>query len=141
MLQINPYFIFDGNAQAALDFYSDAFDVNVKEIMTFASMPESDEFHVPAELKNRIMHAVIEIDGNQLMFSDTMPGMPYTKGNDIGLAIIDTDRTLLQARFTKLAVGGTIVMPLEPTFWTPLYGQVKDQFGTDWQFNLVVSEE
>ncbi|MFB4321133.1 VOC family protein, partial [Priestia sp. BR_2] len=35
--------------------------------------------------------------------------------------------------FAKLQDGGEVMMPLQETFWSPLYGQVVDKFGVTWQ--------
>jgi len=38
--------------------------------------------------------------------------------------------------FNALATNGQIMMPLTETFWSPLYGQVTDQFGVAWMVML-----
>ncbi|WP_203248093.1 VOC family protein [Sporosarcina beigongshangi] len=35
-----------------------------------------------------------------------------------------------------LQVGGQVIMPLQKTDWSPLYGQVKDKFGVTFQVNV-----
>jgi PhnB protein len=37
--------------------------------------------------------------------------------------------------FSKLSAGGTVTMPLEKTFWSPLFGMLVDKFGTKWMIN------
>ncbi|WP_435367234.1 VOC family protein [Domibacillus tundrae] len=35
----------------------------------------------------------------------------------------------------RLSEGGKVTMPLQETFWSKLYGQVRDPFGIDWQIS------
>jgi uncharacterized glyoxalase superfamily protein PhnB len=43
-----------------------------------------------------------------------------------------------QARrsFDALAEGGSVVMPLQPTFWSPCFGMCSDRFGVHWMVGL-----
>ena len=39
-------------------------------------------------------------------------------------------------KFLKInGEGGTIMMPLEDTFWGARFGMLKDKFGVNWMFN------
>jgi PhnB protein len=37
--------------------------------------------------------------------------------------------------FEALADGGTVTMPIEPTFWSPMFGMCVDRFGTPWMIS------
>ena len=37
--------------------------------------------------------------------------------------------------FNELAVGGTVQMPLEKTFWAAKFGMLVDRFGIPWMIN------
>ena len=37
--------------------------------------------------------------------------------------------------FTELAVGGTVRVPLQQTFWTLRFGVLTDRFGIPWAIN------
>src|SRR5690606_40073884 len=54
--------------------------------------------------------------------------------SDLGFRIALNVPTADEAHriFNALASGGTVDMPLTKTFWSPLYGQVTDQFGVGW---------
>lgn len=71
------------------------------------------------------------------MFSDTIPGQEHTIGNNITIAALHHDTEKIQNAFTKLSENGKVLMELQETPWSKLYGQVEDQFGIMWQFNLV----
>jgi PhnB protein len=38
--------------------------------------------------------------------------------------------------FNALAEGGTVIMPLEKTFWAPKFGMLEDRFGVDWMVSV-----
>jgi PhnB protein len=40
-----------------------------------------------------------------------------------------------------LANGGTVVMPLEKTFWAARFGMVVDRFGIPWLINCEASDQ
>lgn len=40
--------------------------------------------------------------------------------------------SLLSKIESSFAYGGKVLMPFEPTFWTPLFGMVTDKFGITW---------
>jgi PhnB protein len=133
-MSVDVYFNFDGNCREAVEFYAKVFGTEQPRIMTFGENP--DEYKGPEEAKDRVMHARLNIDGSNVMFSDTFPGMPFTVGNNITLAYLSDDADRLHSVFNKLKEGGTVVMELQETFWAKLYGQVTDKFGVIWQLNL-----
>lgn len=45
-------------------------------------------------------------------------------------AAIEADRA-----FRTLAEKGTVLMPLQETFWALRFGELVDQFGTPWTIN------
>lgn len=134
-MAIHPYLVFNGNCRDAVEFYAEAFGVEKNPIMLMGDNPQSEEYPIPEEAKNLVMHTSLNIAGQHLMFSDTFPGSPVTIGQNITLAYVSEDKEAIQALYDKLSVGGNVVMPLQPTFWSELYGQVTDRFGIQWQFN------
>lgn len=130
------YFIFDGNAREAVEFYAKVFETDPPRFMTYGEAhQDSSEFKLPEEAKNLIMHTNINFRGSRLMFSDNYPGSPYTVGNNITVAFIDNDIELMKAAFEKLKDGGRVEMELQETFWSKCYGSVIDKFGIHWQFS------
>lgn len=135
-MTIDVYFNFDGNCRDAVEFYAEVFKTDKPHIMTFGESPQSPEFTLPEEAKDLVMHARLSVNGSNLMFSDTFPGMPFTVGNNITLAYVSENDGEIRSVFDQLSAGGQVVMPLQETFWSKLYGQVTDRFGVNWQFNL-----
>lgn len=137
LLQTFPYFIFDGNAAEAMGFYADVFDAKVMNVMRFSDMPEDPDHPdqtVPEEAKALIMNGTIQLpNGVNLMFSDNYPGMPFTIGNQITTMVSFDDPEHTRRVFNRLKEDGTVAMELQITFWSPLYGNVTDKFGNQWQ--------
>lgn len=136
-ISLNPYLNFDGNAREAVHFYERALGGKVVGIMTFGDMPEDPNYPLPEGAKDRVMHAHLIIGDSALMFSDTFPGMPHQPGGDtVHIAIHPSDEARAREIFAALEDGGQVVMPLQKTDWSPLYGAVKDKFGITFQVNV-----
>jgi PhnB protein len=43
-----------------------------------------------------------------------------------------SDQAEVKRIFSALAEGGSIQMPLDKTFWSPLFGMCTDKFGVAW---------
>jgi PhnB protein len=139
-MAVDVYINFNGNTREAVEFYAEVFGTEKPHIMTFGETPQDPNYPLPEEAKNMVMHTRLNISGSNVMFSDVFPGMPFVQGNNITLALISTDIDEMKSWFSKLQEGGTVVMELQETFWSKLYGQVTDKFGIGWQFNYGTGE-
>lgn len=127
--QITPYVMLDGNAKEAIHFYEKALQAKVIRITTFAEMPESSNFSVPPNAKERISHAMLKVGETNLMLSDTFPGQPCQTGNQVTICITTKDAEKSKQVYDILKQEGQVNMPLQETFWSPAYGLVTDKFG------------
>jgi PhnB protein len=134
-MAVDVYLVFNGDCREAVEFYAKVFKTETPQIMTFAESPQSPDYQLPEEAKNLVMHARLNIDGSNVMFSDTFPGQPFVKGNNVTLALISKNTEDLKSWYEQLKDGGTVEMELQETFWSKLYGQVTDKFGIHWQIN------
>lgn len=135
-MQWVPYLVMDGKAGEAADFYAHALGGQVVNRMTFGDIPEGPNGPLPEEVKSRITHALVVSGSQQLMLSDTFPGMPYQVGNNVTISIGLDDPVRAREIFDALAEGGEVVMPMQATFFSPAYGQVTDKFGVQFQVNV-----
>src|SRR3954454_3750860 len=122
-MAVEVYLYFHGNCREAAEFYAEVFGTEKPQIMTFGESPQNLEYQLPDEAKNLVMHTRLNIDGSNVMFSDVFPGMPFTLGNNISLAIVNNDLDKIKSYFNKLQEGGKVVMELQETFWSKCYGQ------------------
>ncbi|MFB7642671.1 VOC family protein [Peribacillus butanolivorans] len=139
-MSVDVYINFNGNCREAVEFYAQVFGTETPQIMTFGETPPNPEFPLPEEAKNLVMHTRLNIEGSNVMFSDVFPGMPFVEGNNISLAVVNKNMDEIKSIFNKLKEGGTVVMDLQETFWSKLYGQVTDKFGIIWQLNCDTGE-
>jgi len=135
-MPVNPYINFNGNCREAVEYYTDVFKTDRPKFMTFSEMPANPAMPVPDAAKNLIMHTELNISGTPVMFSDVFPGMQLTQGNNISLTVVSKNRDELTSIFNRLKQGGTVHMDLQETFWTGLYGNLRDKYGIEWQMSL-----
>lgn len=137
VLGINSYIVTNGNGQEAVKLYEDALGAQVLDLKTFGEMPEDPDHPVPAEAKNHVLHAHLKVGDHDLMLSDTFPNQPLVLGDQVGIAVITSTPEETRQVFEKLSGGGQVIMELQQTFWSALYGQVKDKFGVTWQISTL----
>jgi len=135
-MSVEVYLMFNGNSREAVHFYKEVFNAEEPKIMTYGDAPDGPPEMINEKTKDLIMHTRLIINGSTVMFSDTFPGADYTVGNNITLAYISNDSEELKAIYEKLKDGGNVLMELQETYWSKLYGQVIDRFGIQWQLNL-----
>jgi PhnB protein len=130
MLGVTPYLAFPGNCQEAIDFYKNALNAEVLFVQTVGESPMRDMG--PA---SNIMHSTVKVgDSHVMMCDDPRPGSAAAGGN-VSLAIGLDDPGQAQQIFRNLAKDGTVVMPLEKTYWAEAFGMVTDKFGIKWMVN------
>jgi PhnB protein len=120
MHAVTPHLVCAGAADA-IEFYKKAFGA-------------VEEVRLPGP-GNRLMHALIRINGSAVMLVDEMPewgalGPKSLKGSPvtIHLYVEDVDA------FFKRAVdaGAKATMPVADMFWGDRYGKLEDPFGHHW---------
>lgn len=135
MAAINPYLIFNGNCEDAFNFYKSVFGGEFEMISKFKDMPGEAGQQCPAADENKVMHVALVIgnNGDRLMGSDNGSGMGDVNiGNNFSISISSTTEEETKKLFDGLSADGKIIMPLSPTFWSPLFGMFTDKFGVNW---------
>lgn len=139
-----PYLNFDGNGQEATHFYVDVLDAQLAGITTYGEANEGNTEGLPEEARDLVMNAQLNMkNGDMLMISDVPPGMgmSFQKGNNVSLTVTLDDMEEARRMFGKLADGGVVMMDLQETFWSPLYGALTDKFGIEWQISVDANTE
>lgn len=101
--------------------------------MTYGQMPPDPNYPVPDEDQDNVLYCNVPIFGCNVMFCDVPSNMPLTKGDNISPTLGTDDKDEIQRIFAELSQGGEVLMPLEKTFWSELYGMVQDKYGVIWQ--------
>lgn len=136
MLNINTYLHFDGEAEAAMNFYRSILGGDFIRMQRYKDMPGSSK--IPPADRDRFIHISLELAGGLvIMASDVMASMetPYTPGNNYHICIQAESEKEADAIFNGLAAGGKTDMPMNKTFWGAYFGMCRDQFGIRWMIN------
>lgn len=130
MLGVNPYIAYKGNCREAIEFYKNALGGILVFSQTYGESPMAG-----MGSPDNIMHATIKVgDSNIMMCDDPRPDAAAAGGN-ISLAIGLSDPEQAKRFFNALAEGGTVIMPLDKTFWAQAFGMLTDKFGIRWMIN------
>ncbi|MCL2597715.1 MAG: VOC family protein [Paludibacter sp.] len=132
-MQLELFINFDGNCREAVDFYAKVFKSTVNNLMTYGQAPPNPNYAVSEADKDRIMYAGVPIGSVVVMFSDVPSGSEFVKGNNISPTVSTDNKDEVARIFNKLKEGGEVYMKLQTTFFSELFGMVKDQFGIIWQ--------
>ena len=140
-MSLNTYLTFGGNCREAFEFYRSVFGGEFTSFQTFADAPP--DMGVPEAEKDRVMHVSLPIGSSVLMGSDSASGFgpPLVVGNNFSIAVEATSKAHCDEMFAGLSAGGTVLMPLQETFWGAYYGLWTDRFGINWMANYTLPTE
>lgn len=128
-MQVQPYLFFDGRCEEAIELYRAVLGAEVMVLMRNRENPEPSQ--VRAGTEDKIMHASLRIGDTTVMLSDGQcGGQPAFQG--FALTAIPADDAAARRVFAGLAEGGSVQMPMTPTFFASTFGMVTDRFGVMW---------
>ncbi len=142
MKTVQPYLMFDGRCEEALEFYKSMIGATVGALMRFRDGPPMESngdgcAGGPAPDPNKVMHAEFKLGDATILASDGMcGGRPVFQG--ISLTISASDDSEADKLFTALGKGGEVQMPMAETFFASRFGMVADKFGVSW---MVIAEK
>jgi len=125
------YLMFNGNCEEAISFYKDQLGGNLISIQRFGETPESSS----ESYKDKIMHAVMDLRGLTLMFSDAQEDRRVTFGDNFSIALDLKSDGEVDRVFDALSTGGQVTMAVTDTFWGARFGMCTDKFGINWMVN------
>jgi len=143
MATINPYLTFDGNCEAAFNFYKSVFGGEFPFLGRFKDMPPMQGRTIPASEGEKIMHVSLPISGGSvLMGSDRSAsfGPPVTIGNNFSISINAASEAEADKLFGGLSQGGRVTLPMAKAFWGAYFGMFTDKFGISWMVNYDYSK-
>lgn len=141
---LTPYLSFDGRTREAFDFYAQALGAKIEAMLTYADMPAPPAGDAgadgcaggPPPSGDGIMHACLVLPGGaMLMAGDVPPGMPFEGSKGVMLALQFDTVAQAEQVFAALLPGGTVTMPMAPSFWAKTFGMLTDKFGISWAVN------
>lgn len=127
---------FRGTARAALEHYRGVFGGELA-VATYADAGAAED---PAQADQVIWGEVRSADGFHVMAFDVPASRPWDAGTDAFYVSVRGEGTeevaALWERLAAEAAGATVVVPLAPSGWAPLYGMVRDRFGVTWVLDV-----
>lgn len=128
-MPVQPYLIFEGRCEEAIEFYKKGLDARVEMLMRFKEAP--DQSMISPGSAEKVMHAAIKVGDSAVLMSD---GRNTGKANFQGfsLTLYAKDAAEADKMFNALAAGGEVRMPLDKTFFATRFGMLADKFGVGW---------
>jgi PhnB protein len=126
---------FRGAAREALDFYRSVFGGRTAVVTYKDAGAVRDESQA-----DQVMWGEVTGDnGFHVMAYDVPSHLPWSQGeNPFFVSVRGDDADEIAALWHKLAEGSTVLQPLEPAQWSPLYGMLTDRFGVTWVVDVAV---
>ncbi len=137
-MQLNPYLSFDGQCEAAFKFYEQCLGGRLGAIFRYAGTPLAEQ--VPADWQDKVMHGSLTVGDQVLMGGDVAPG-GYEAPKGFSLSLHMSNALEAERIFRELGTDGTIVVPLDETFWAARFGMLVDRFGIPWLINCEGSDQ
>ena len=131
-MRFTPYLNFNGDCDAAFKFYERVLGGKIESLMTHGESPIANE--VPPAWHNRVLHARLVVGDAVLLASDSPPEH-YQRPAGLFVTISVDDPSEAERIFYALAEQGSVMMPMEQTFWAKRFGMLVDRFGTPWMIN------
>ena len=132
-INVTPHLNFRGTARAALEFYQSVFGGDLL-IFTNADMFSAE---VPEEAEQVKWGQVAGDNGFRVMAYDVPASQSFEPGViPVFISVRGKDVDEVTGYWAKLAEGATVLAPLEPAQWAPLYGMLKDRFGVTWVLDV-----
>ena len=126
---------FPGSCDEAFAFYETVFDT--KRVMTMYYRDAPPPMQQSPDTENLVMHTALLLGTITLMGADAPPQRRKPDAfSGFDISIDDPDETKVKSLFTALSEGGSVSMPLQTTFWTPLFGMCTDKFGVPWMLSV-----
>ena len=135
MATVNLYLNFNGNTEAAFNFYQSVFGGAFRAFQRFKDTPEGG--NMPAHEQDKIMHVALPIGGGVvLMGTDITENMQKaTFGTNFFISVDAQSLEEATQLYQALSAGGKATMPLEKMFWGAYFGTLTDPFGVQWMVN------
>jgi PhnB protein len=133
MAPINPYLFYDGRCEEAFEFYKSIFGGEFQMKSRYKEMPGKP---CPEADREKIMHIALPVmNGSILMGSDSPSDVPIIAGNNFSISVDVTNEDEADRIFNSLSSGGSVIMPMEKTFWNSYFGMCSDKYGINWMIS------
>lgn len=134
MLKTSTFFMFDGRAEEAMNFYVSVFENSKIENIVYYD-PEV------AHMQGKVVHGVFTINGKEYIAMDNASGHKHDFTPSVSIFITCRDAVEVDELYAKLSEDGSVMMELNTYDFSPRYAWVNDQFGVSWQLFVAPAPE
>jgi PhnB protein len=125
-MRLDVYVNYPGTCEEAFGFYERLLGGKVTNVSKHGSVPNSQ---VPADWKDKILHARFELKNATLMGADIPSAQPMRSA----YVTLTLDSAAEAERvYAALTEGGEVFMKMEETFFAKRFAMLRDRFGTSW---------
>ena len=125
-MKLDVYVNYRGTCESAFRFYEQHLDGRITGMVRHGDQPNPV---LPADWKDKILHARIEIGGAVLMGADIPQSEPMRSAYLTLTLDSEADANRIYALLTD---GGEIFMKMATTPFANRFAMLRDQFGTSW---------
>jgi PhnB protein len=125
-MQLDIYLNYRGNCEQAFRFYEQHLGGKITGIVRHGEQPNPN---VPANWKDKIVHARLELGGTVVMGADIPQAEPMRSAY-LTLSLDQEDEA--ERLYALLTDGGQVFMKMEKTPFANRFAMLRDKFGTSW---------
>ena len=125
-MRLDVYVNYRGRCEEAFRFYEQHLGGKMSPLVRHADIPNPN---TPAEWKDKILHARIDIGGTILMGADVPIAEPMRSAYLTLTLDTEADAERVYALLTD---GGEIFMKMEKTHFANRFAMLRDRFGASW---------
>jgi PhnB protein len=125
-MRLDVYVNYRGTCEQAFRFYEQHLGGRIIDIVRHGQIPNPD---IPADWKEKVLHAHMEIGATVLMGAD----IPHAEPMRSAYLTLTLDSEADAERvYAVLTDGGEIFMKMEKTHFANRFAMLRDRFGTSW---------
>jgi PhnB protein len=125
-MRLDIYVNYRGNCEEAFRFYERHLNGKITGIIKHGDQPNPS---IPADWKDKVLHARIEIASSVLMGADIPQAEPMRSAY---LSLSVDSESEAERVYGVLVEGGEIFMKMEQTPFANRFAMLRDRFGTSW---------
>jgi PhnB protein len=125
-VRLDIYVNYRGNCEQAFRFYEQHLGGKITGITRHGEQPNPN---IPADWKEKVLHARIEIGTTVVMGADIPQAEPMRSAY---LTLSLDGEQEAERVYALLIDGGEIFMKMEKTFFANRFAMLRDKFGTSW---------
>ncbi len=125
-MRLDNYLNYRGSCEAAIRYYEQHLAGRVTGLVRHGEQPNPQ---IPADWRDKVLHARIEIGGTVLMGAD-IPHAEPMRSAYLALSL-DTEAEAERV-YALLTDGGEIFMKMAQTPFANRFAMLRDRFGTSW---------